>query len=389
MTTHNVLTLSQLTGRLSSVLHDAFVESLWVQAEISELNVRKGHCYMELVEKDDTGRNFAAKIRATCWASVYTSLSAYFTRETGQSLAVGMKVLLAVEVNFHPVFGLSLTVVDIEPSFTVGELLRQRRLTIERLKQEGVFDMNRMHSIPLLPRRIAVISSDTAAGYGDFCHQLRHNPRSFSFDITLFPALMQGDKAAASIVEALDLVAERLSDFDLVVIIRGGGATTDLTCFDAYDLAAHCAQFPLPIVAGIGHLRDTSVLDMVVHTSLKTPTAVAEFLLQAFLLQDDMLVQFGRRVSQALKQRLLQQNHTVEQLQLRVFSLMHRHLLGEKNKLDLAEKTIELHSPQRILKQGYSLTHVAGRVLTSADEVKPGDRLVTEFADGTITSIVE
>jgi exodeoxyribonuclease VII large subunit len=246
-----------------------------------------------------------------------------------------------------------------------------------------------MHSIPLLPRRIAVISSDTAAGYGDFCHQLRHNPRSFSFDITLFPALMQGDKAAASIVEALDLVAERLSDFDLVVIIRGGGATTDLTCFDAYDLAAHCAQFPLPIVAGIGHLRDTSVLDMVVHTSLKTPTAVAEFLLQAFLLQDDMLVQFGRRVSQALQQRLLQQNHTVEQLQLRVFSLMHRHLLGEKNKLDLAEKTIELHSPQRILKQGYSLTHVAGRVLTSADEVKPGDRLVTEFADGTITSIVE
>ena len=387
--TPNVLTLSQLTGRISSVLHTAFVESVWVQAEISELNVRKGHCYMELVEKDDSGRNFAAKIRATCWASIYTSLQAYFTRETGQSLAPGMKVMLAVEVNFHSVFGLSLTVLDIEPSFTVGELLRQRRLTIERLKQEGIFDMNRMLAIPLLPRRIAVISADTAAGYGDFCHQLRHHPRSYSFDLTLFPALMQGDKAPTSIIEALDQIAQHISDFDLVVIIRGGGATTDLTCFDAYDLAAHCAQFPLPIVAGIGHLRDISVLDMVVHTSLKTPTAVAEFLLQAFLLQDDKLTQIGRRVSQALRQRLLSQNHALEQLRMRVFSHMHRRLVNEKSQLDLAEKTIELHSPQRILKQDYSLTHIAGRVLTSAADVKPGDRVVTEFADGTITSIVE
>lgn len=386
---HPVLTLKQLTEHVASALHSVFTDAVWVQAEISELNVRSGHCYLELVEKDDSARNFAAKMRANCWSSVYSTLQAYFFRETGQALAVGMKVMVAVEVRFHAVFGLSLTVVDIEPSFTVGELLRQRRLTIERLKADGVMDMNRSLSMPLLPRRIAVISADSAAGYGDFCDQLLTNNRGYAFRLTLFPALMQGDKAAASIVEALDQIATQAHLFDVVVIIRGGGASTDLTCFDAYDLASNCAQFPLPIVAGIGHLRDTSVVDMVVHTSLKTPTAVAEWLLQAFQQQDDILMRIGQRVSQILHERLLQQRYAVEQLQVRVLSRMQQIISREKNRLELTEKTIELHSPQRILSKGYTLTHVGGRVLTSAHEVQPGDRVTTEFADGIITSVVE
>lgn len=387
--TQHVLTLSQLTEHISAVLHSTFIDSVWVQAEISELNVRKGHCYLELVEKDDSGRNFAAKMRATCWASVYSSLLSYFERETGQPLSVGMKVMLAVEVRFHSVFGMSLSIVDIEPSFTVGELVRQRRLTIQRLKDDGVFDMNRSLSIPLLPRRIAVISADTAAGYGDFCHQLRNTSPAYSISLTLFPALMQGDKASASIISALDRICEQQHNYDLVVIIRGGGATTDLTCFDSYELASHCAQFPLPIVAGIGHLRDTSVLDLVAHTSLKTPTAVAEWILQAYQQQDELLSRFAQRVTQSLHQRLLQQRYSLEQIQMRVHTHIHRHILSEKSRLDLAEKTIELHSPQTILQKGYTLTRISGKVLTSASELKPGDQLITEFADGTITSIVE
>lgn len=387
--TQHVLTLSQLTEHISAVLHSTFIDSVWVQAEISELNVRKGHCYLELVEKDDSGRNFSAKMRATCWASVYSSLQSYFERETGQPLSVGMKVMLAVEVRFHSVFGMSLSIVDIEPSFTVGELVRQRRLTIQRLKDDGVFDMNRSLSIPLLPRRIAVISADTAAGYGDFCHQLRNTSPSYSISLTLFPALMQGDKASASIIAALDRICEQQHNYDLVVIIRGGGATTDLTCFDSYELASHCAQFPLPIVAGIGHLRDTSVLDLVAHTSLKTPTAVAEWILQAYQQQDELLSRFAQRVTQSLQQRLLQQRYSLEQIQMRVHTHIHRLILSEKSRLDLAEKTIELHSPQTILQKGYTLTRISGKVLTSASELKPGDQLITEFADGTITSIVE
>lgn len=383
------LTLSQLTERIAGVLHGSFSESVWLQAEISELNVRNGHCYLELVEKDNSGRTFAAKMRATCWASVYTGLQAYFQRETGQPLGVGLQVLVAVEVRFHAVFGLNLTITDIEPSFTVGALARQRRLTIERLQREGVMDMNRQQYLPLLPRRIAVISANTAAGYGDFYHQIVHNVQGFVFELTLFPALMQGDRAADSIIEALERIYERQQGFDVVVLIRGGGASTDLTCFDDYELALHCAQFPLPIVTGIGHLRDTSVVDMVVHTCLKTPTAVAEWLISRYQQQEDVLMRMTQRLLFALQTHLQQQYSWIEQCQMRIHDVLLRRLLREKNALELAERTIELHSPQRILKQGYTLTLVNGQVLSSASDVKTGDRIVTEFADGAVASIVE
>ena len=386
---YSSLTLSQLTERIGHVLHTTFTESVWLQAEISELNVRGGHCYLELVEKDATGRSFAAKMRANCWASVYTRLHAYFLKETGNVLAVGQQVLVAVEVRFHPAFGLSLNIVDIEPSFTLGALARQRRLTIERLRAEGVMDMNRQVAIPTLPRRIAVISADSAAGYGDFHHQLMHNTRGFLFQPTLFPALMQGDKAAVSIIGALEQIYESQQNFDVVVLIRGGGASTDLACFDDYDLALHCAQFPLPIIAGIGHMRDTSVVDMVVHTSLKTPTAVAEWLLNRFQQQYDLLQQAAHSLAYLLQTHLQQHRQNIDQLRMRIHAQMLRRVMTEKNWLELASKTLELHSPQRILSQGYTLTISGGRVVRSASELTPGDHIITEFADGTITSVVE
>ena len=289
--------LLELCHEIDQVLSSELAEAYWVRAEIASLSER-GHCYMELVEKVGN-RNIAAKVRATCWSQAYHILAPYFASQTGQTLSVGMQVLVQVEINFHAVYGFSLNIVGIDPTYTLGDIARQRQQTIQRLKDDGVMNMQRALPMPLLPLRIAVISSADAAGYGDFVDQLSHNRGAYRFHTQLFAALMQGEQSPSSIIQALQAIAENLDAFDVVVIVRGGGASTDLHHFDDYELASHCAQFPLPIIAGIGHTRDVSIVDLVVHTSVKTPTAVAQHLIQRLDDQMERIIQLQLRLQKS------------------------------------------------------------------------------------------
>lgn len=379
--------LSELCQNIEEVLAEEFASTYWVRAEVASLSVR-GHCYMELVEKAST-KNIAAKVRATCWQQIYGILSPYFEAETGQKLSVGMQVLLEVEVSFHAVYGLSLNIVGIDPTFTLGDMARQRQETIQRLKDDGVMDMQSSLEIPSLPRRIAVISSADAAGYGDFCHQLENNSGGFQFRTQLFAAIMQGEQSAKSIIQSLQQIADEIDKWDIVVIVRGGGASTDLRNFDDYELASHCAQFPLPIIAGIGHTRDISIVDMVVHSSVKTPTAAAEWLINAMQQQADRIAELYTRLQRVIQHTINQQHIRIEQLQQALQYASKKHLYQLRSQLEMWQKTIELHSPERIYRMGYSLTTVDGKVVKSIHDVKAGQQLQTYTADGTITSVVE
>lgn len=379
--------LSELCQNIEEVLAEEFASTYWVRAEVASLSVR-GHCYMELVEKAST-KNIAAKVRATCWQQIYGILSPYFEAETGQKLSVGMQVLLEVEVSFHAVYGLSLNIVGIDPTFTLGDMARQRQETIQRLKDDGVMDMQSSLEIPSLPRRIAVISSADAAGYGDFCHQLENNSGGFQFRTQLFAAIMQGEQSAKSIIQSLQQIADEIDKWDIVVIVRGGGASTDLRNFDDYELASHCAQFPLPIIAGIGHTRDISIVDMVVHSSVKTPTAAAEWLINAMQQQADRIAELYTRLQKAIQHTINQQHIRIEQLQQALQFTSKKHLYQLRSQLEMWQKTIELHSPERIYRMGYTLTTVDGKVVKSIHDVKAGQQLQTHTADGTITSVVE
>ena len=380
-------TLSELCSCIDEALSMELNDTYWVRAEIASLTER-GHCYMELVEKANNNA-IAAKLRATCWQHVYHLLSAYFANETGQTLAVGMQVLLQVEVSFHAVYGLSLNVVGIDPTFTLGDLARQRQLTIQRLQEDGVMDLQRSLPLPLLPRRVAVISAADAAGYGDFCHQLQSNSGGFRFRTQLFPAVMQGEQSPASIIAALQQIAATADLYDLVVIVRGGGATTDLRNFDDYSLAFHCANFPLPIIAGIGHTRDVSVVDMVVHTSVKTPTAAAEWLIAAMQAQADRLGELHLRLQRVVQMAIRKQHSKLDALWQSLRFATQGRLHRQRTQLEFLEKTIALHSPERIYRMGYSLTTVNGKIVKSINDVKTGDQLLTHTADGTITSEVK
>lgn len=380
-------TLSELCQAIEQVLQFELGDTYWVRAEIASLTER-GHCYMELVEKAQNN-TVAAKVRATCWQQVYHLLSAYFATETGQTLSVGMQVLLQVEVSFHSVYGLSLNVVGIDPTFTLGDLARQRQLTIQRLQEDGVMDLQRALTIPSLPRRIAVISASDAAGYGDFCHQLLSNNSGFLFRTQLFPAVMQGDQSPASIIAALEQIAYQVEQYDVVVIVRGGGATTDLRNFDDYSLAFHCANFPLPIIAGIGHTRDVSVVDMVVHTSVKTPTAAAEWLISAMQEQADRLAELQLRLQRIAQHAIRKQQHQLDNLWQSLRFATQRRLHRQRAQLELWAKTIALHSPECIYRMGYTLTTVNGKIVRSIRDVQAGEQLLTHTADGVIQSEVK
>lgn len=380
-------TLSELCQAIEQVLQFELGDTYWVRAEIASLTER-GHCYMELVEKAKNN-TVAAKVRATCWQQVYHLLSAYFANETGQTLSVGMQVLLQVEVSFHSVYGLSLNVVGIDPTFTLGDLARQRQLTIQRLQEDGVMDLQRALTIPSLPRHIAVISAADAAGYGDFCHQLLSNSSGFLFRTQLFPAVMQGDQSPASIIAALEQIAYQVEQYDVVVIVRGGGATTDLRNFDDYSLAFHCANFPLPIIAGIGHTRDVSVVDMVVHTSVKTPTAAAEWLITAMQEQADRLAELQLRLQRIAQHAIRKQQHQLDTLWQSLRFATQRRLHRQRAQLELWAKTIALHSPERIYRMGYTLTTVNGKIVRSIHDVQAGEQLLTHTADGVIQSEVK
>lgn len=380
------LSLSELCALLDEHIQQSFPATYWVRAEIAQLTDR-GHCYLELVEKADKGI-FAAKMRATCWSNTWQLISAYFLQETGKRPEAGMQVLVEVSISFHPVYGLSLNILNIDPSFTLGELARQRQLTLQQLEKDGVLDMNKSLPLPTLIRRIAVISSADAAGYGDFCHQLTDNPFGLRFTTQLFPAVMQGDAAVRSIIAALSAIAENADDFDSVTIIRGGGSTTDLTCFDTYELASHCAQFPLPIFSGIGHTRDVSIVDRVVHSSLKTPTAVAEALIGHNAQQLVRIADLRQRLSRVAVQMVAMRRQQIEQLRLSLDYTIRRTLQSERGKLQLLAQAIDLHSPEQIFRKGYSLTLADGKPLRHAADVPDGTTLTTILADGTLTSVV-
>ena len=379
--------LSELCAEIQEVVENDLLERYWVCAEIASLSAR-GHCYMELVEKAEYNM-LAAKVRATCWSNVYSLLSAYFIQETGQALRVGMQVLVEVSVAFHPVYGLSLNVWNIDPTYTQGDLAKQRQATIRRLTEDGVMELQQSLELPTLIHKVAVISAADAAGYGDFCDQLQNNRFGVKFEVELFAAVMQGDHAPKSIIKALNEIVSEEEKWDIVVIIRGGGATTDLGCFDDYELASHCAQFPLPILSGIGHTRDMSIVDMVAHTSVKTPTAAAEWLIERVSKQVEMISQLVLRLQRATQHAVVQENNKLQAYMQRMSHAAQRLLMQEQNRLQMWTKTIELHSPERIFKMGYSLTMVNGKPVMRKEDVKEGDVLKTYVQDGVVESVVK
>lgn len=403
------LSLLELNGRVKSTLQFEMPDAYWVQAEISSISPSgQGHCYLELVQKDTTGRNFLAKAKANIWRGTWLKLKPYFEAQTGETLKVGMKVLLQVTVTFHEVYGYSLVVQDIDPAYTMGDMARRRKEILEQLARDGVIGLNKELEIPALPHRIAVISSATAAGWGDFRNQLDGNIYGFRFYVKLFPALMQGDDVERSVVSAMNAVAARRDDFDLVVIIRGGGAVSELSCFDSYNLAFNIANFPLPVITGIGHERDDTVADVVAHTKVKTPTAAAEFIINRVFDTASELENLTRRMSDAITGRMNAENVRIERLSQKLPSLFAvlrtrqeqlletvwiRSVNGVRNlitaqthKLEILDKTLAAADPAVILKRGYSLTRAGGRVVKSASDLKKGDRLTTVFADGSVES---
>ena len=384
------LTLYSLNNLVRNAISDALPARYWITGELSEVReTAVGHCYIELVQRDEETQETVAKARGTVWARIYSLLRPYFLEQTGQPFAAGLKVLLQVTVSFHELYGYTLDVCDIEPAYTIGDIARRRQLIIKRLTDEGVIGLNKELDFPLLPQRIAVISSATAAGYGDFCDQLMNNRYGFVFYSRLFPAPMQGNGAEEGIIAALDSIAQEIDNWDVVVIIRGGGATSELGCFDTYDLANNCAQFPLPIITGIGHLRDESILDIVAHTSAKTPTAVAELLIHSMLSNESWLSELQNGIATAITKRMENEKKRIDTLvgQMPVYTALY--MQAQRHRLDLFQRSFEAASPEHILSLGYSITRLNGKAVRDAAALKPGDVVETTVAGGTFTSIIK
>lgn len=407
----DALTLYELNNRVRLALSHSMLDEYWVQAELSDVRTNStGHCYVEFVQKDVRSNALVAKARGTIWSQVFRLLRPYFERETGQMFSAGIKVLVLVRVEFHELYGYSLTVVDIDPSYTVGDMVRCRREIIRQLEEEGVLTLNQELPISSVPQRIAVISSSTAAGYGDFCNQLQSNPYGLLFYPTLFPAIMQGDRVEESILAAFDRIHATIDEWDVVVIIRGGGAVSDLSGFDTYLLAAACAQFPVPVITGIGHERDDTVLDMVAHTRVKTPTAAAEYLvnrvheaalsleakadyINAYVhqrLQDELhrLEDLSRRLPAALKLYCVNEQHRIEQLCQRRQLAVHLLLQKATHQLQLMEQRVSGCDYHRLLSRGFSLAFKDGCVVTDASSLSLGDSLLVRFGKGEVLSQV-
>ena len=405
------LSLYDLNALVRRSLEQCLPDEYWVQAELSDVRTNStGHCYLEFIQKDPRSNNLIAKARGTIWANVYRLLKPYFEESTGQAFVSGIKVLVQVTVSFHELYGYSLTVQDIDPTYTLGDMARRRREILKQLEEEGVLTLNKELEMPVLPQRIAVVSSPTAAGYGDFCHQLKNNSRGFFFHTELFPALMQGDRVEESVLSALDAILNRQEDFDAVVIIRGGGATSDLSGFDTYLLAAACAQFPLPIITGIGHERDDTVLDYVAHTRVKTPTAAAEYLINCMDLAADELEVLISQLHESVRSRLTEEHRKLISYRNRIPSAVVRRvsdaklallttrkdislavqtlLSRQRHRLELLQQRLADASPEKMLARGYSITLKDGKVVKNGDVLQLNDEIVTRLYQGEIVSIV-
>ena len=407
----NELSLYELNSLLRRVVNKSFPDRYWVRAELSEVreNLSSGHCYLEFVEKSSAGQ-IIAKAKGMIWSTTYRLLKPYFEGETGQAFSSGIKILVEVSMDFHELYGYSLTVHDIDPSYTLGDMARRRAEILKQLEEEGVLTLNKELEMPVLPQRIAVVSSPTAAGYGDFCHQLKNNSRGFFFHTELFPALMQGDRVEESVLSALDAILNRQEDFDAVVIIRGGGATSDLSGFDTYLLAAACAQFPLPIITGIGHERDDTVLDSVAHTRVKTPTAAAEYLINCMDLAADELEVLISQLHESVRSRLTEEHRKLISYRNRIPSAVVRRvsdaklallttrkdislavqtlLSRQRHRLELLQQRLADASPEKMLARGYSITLKDGKVVKNGDVLQLNDEIVTRLYQGEIVSIV-
>jgi len=329
------LKLSELNGLVKKAVGEAFTAPVWVIGEISELKTnRSGHCYLNLIEKEENGDAIVAQARATIWSYTYRMLRPFFESTTGQQLTEGLKVLLSVSIEFHELYGYSLNIRDIDPTYTLGDMARRRREIIARLQSEGVADMNKELDLPLVPQKIAIISSSTAAGYQDFVDQLTNNPAGYHFDLKLFPAIMQGNQAETSIIGALEQIYLYENFFDAVVIIRGGGSQADLSCFDNYNLAYFITQFPLPVITGIGHEKDDSIVDMVAHTRLKTPTAVAEFLISGVAQFDLHLDELNKQFIEIVTDLIAESKNNIEQITRMIAPLTREKISKANNNLN-------------------------------------------------------
>ena len=430
----NTVTLYELNHLVSKVIESEMPSEYWVEAELSECRESRGHCYMELIQKDERTATPIAKASAKCWANKWMLIRPGFERTTGQRLHAGMKVLLKVYAQFHEAYGFSWIVTDIDPTYTLGDMARKRQEIIRQLKEEGVFDLQKELQLPLFCQRIAVISSETAAGYGDFCNQLADNPYGFQFQTRLFPAIMQGEGVEQSIIAALERIFSFHipQNFDAVVIIRGGGATSDMSGFDTLALAENVANFPLPIITGIGHDRDESILDMVSHIRVKTPTAAAALLIDhlktvldaindaqeqivrlaqqkltshksrlstfAEILprlftnvktrQEARLDSLNSRMTTAIRQSIITHQSLINALEVKMPILLDRRLMAEQHRLQLIEEKTKNLDPALLLKRGYSITLKDGKAVRDASTLHPGDTIETRLANGTIHSTV-
>lgn len=393
-------------------------DEYWVEAELSECRESRGHCYMELIQKDDLSATPVAKAQAKCWANKWLTIRPYFERATGQQLHAGMKVLLQVYPQFHESYGFSWIVNDIDPTYTIGDMARKRQEIIQKLKAEGVFDLQKELRLPLFCQHIAVISSQTAAGYGDFCNQLADNPYGFKFETQLFPAIMQGEGVEQSIINALEKIysltshlSPLTSDYDAVVIIRGGGATSDMSGFDTLALAENVANFPIPIITGIGHDRDESILDMVSHMRVKTPTAAATLLIEHLKEvldiidnSQELITRYAQQKLSALNTQLSAFSESIPRLfslvktrqeskldifEQRMRTSIERRLTSEHHKLELTSEKLKALDPTLLLARGYSITMLNGRAVKDASLLPPGTEIETRLAKGTVRSIVK
>ena len=426
------ITLREFNNRIKRLLMNPAVCNCWIRADLSDVNVRGGHCYLELVEKDERTGATVAKMRGIIWSNRFSYLRSKFLQVTGQDLKSGLKVLVEVSVNYHEQYGISLIINDIDPSYTLGDMERIRREILMRLKAEGVIDMNKQLEFPAFPQRVAIVSASGAAGYGDFMNQIHNNAYNLQFYTCLFPAVMQGQNTVTTVIAALDRINEHIDLFDCVVIIRGGGATSDLNSFDDYTLASYVAQFPLPVVVGIGHERDVTILDYVACRRVKTPTAAAELLVgcgvEALAHVDelkDSILNIARDYLSAAKQQLQYLSGTIplmasniierndarlrhlmqivpitaqnrinsehERLRYRLQSLTQASaqlLVREQLRLSAMQDKIDILSPQNTLRRGYSLTTLGGKAVIDASSLRPGDVIVTSFKTGSVESTV-
>ena len=438
MNSNKHITLLELNRLVREVIESEMPHEYWVEAELSECRESRGHCYMELIQKDERTTTPIAKASAKCWANKWMLIRPGFERTTGQRLHAGMKVLLKVFAQFHEAYGFSWIVTDIDPTYTLGGMARKRQEIIRQLKEEGVFDLQKELQLPLFCQRIAVISSETAAGYGDFCNQLADNPYGFQFQTRLFPAIMQGEGVEQSIINALNRIFDLTKGqtpcevFDCVVIIRGGGATSDMSGFDTLALAENVANFPLPIITGIGHDRDESILDMVSHIRVKTPTAAAALLIDhlktvldaindaqeqivrlalqkltshksrlstlAEILprlftnvktrQEARLDSLNSRMTTAIRQSIITQQSLINALEVKMPIFLNRCLMAEQHRLQLIEEKTKNLDPALLLKRGYSITLHNGKAVRSPQQLQSGDEIETRLANGTLRSTV-